>query len=112
MNQTELNYINKEENSRFISTGLNTGLNPNFGINSLKHGSDNPKFLLTAMKKTLLKEAFKRQCSERPNRKTSEIYEVLQRLKNPDVSVIRQTKPIPRELLKSKNINGGSLTNL
>ena len=33
------------------------------------------------MGKTLLKEAFKRQRFERPNRKTSEIYDVLQRLK-------------------------------
>ena len=45
--------------------------------------------------KTLPKDAFKRRRFERPNKKTREIYKVLQILKNPDLSMIRQTKPIP-----------------
>ena len=64
-----------------MATGLNTGLNTTFGINTVNHGSDNFEGFLTTMGKTLLKEAFKRQFFERPNRKTSEIYDVLQRLK-------------------------------
>ena len=78
--ETEVNEV-IEENSRFMSTGLNTGLKPKFGIKTAKHGSDNLEGFLTTMVKTLRKEAFKRQRFERPNRKTSEIYYVLQRLK-------------------------------
>ena len=93
-----------------MTTGLNTGLKPTFGIKTAKHGSDNLEGFLTALEKILLKEAFKRRRFERPNRKTSEIYKVLQRLKNPDVSVFRQTKTITQELLISKTTNYGSLT--
>ena len=70
-----------EQNSIFMTTDLNTGLNTTFGINTVNHGSDNLEGFLTTVGKTLLKEAFKRQFFERPNRKTSEIYDVLQRLK-------------------------------
>ena len=67
-----------EEESRFMATGLNTGLKPTFGVNTAKHGSDNLEGFLTAVGKNLLKEAFKRQHFERQNRKTVEIYDVLQ----------------------------------
>ena len=63
-----------------MATGLNTSLNPTFGIETSKNGSDNLEGFLTAVGKTILKEALKRQCFERPNKKTSEIYDVLQRL--------------------------------
>ena len=78
--ETEVNEV-IEENSRFITTVLNTGLKPTFGIKTVKHGSDNLEGFLTALVKTLLKESLKRRRFERPNRKTSEIYDVLQRLK-------------------------------
>ena len=42
---------------------------------------DNLEGFLTAVEKTLLKEAFKRRRFERQNTKTKEIYEILQRLK-------------------------------
>ena len=64
-----------------MATGLNTGLNTAFGIKTAKHGSDNLEGFPTAVGKTLLKETFKCRHFERPNRKTSEIYEVIQRLK-------------------------------
>ena len=80
-----------------MATGQNTGLKPTFGIKTANHGSENLEGFLTAVGKTLLEEAFKRRRFELLNKKTSEIYEFLQRLKNMDVSVLRQTKPIPRE---------------
>ena len=64
-----------------MATGLNTGLKPTSGIKTAKHGSDKLEGFLTAVVKTLLKEAFERQRFERPNRKTSEICNVIQRLK-------------------------------
>ena len=67
-----------EEESRFMATGLNTGLNPTFGVKTVKHVSDNLEGFLTAVGKTLLKKAFKRRRFERQNRKTVEIYDVLQ----------------------------------
>ena len=80
--KTERQDVNEEEeNYRCMATGLNTGLKPTFGIKTTKHGSDNLEAFLTAMEKTLLKEAFKRQCFERQNTKTKEIYDILQRLK-------------------------------
>ena len=78
--ETEVNEV-IEENSRFMTTGLNTGLKPTFGINTEKYGSDNLEGFLTAVEKPLLKEDFKRGRFERPNRKTSETYDVLQGLK-------------------------------
>ena len=62
-------------------SGINTSLKPTFGINTAKHESDNLEGFVTAVGKTLLKESFKRRSFERPNKKTSEIYDVLQRLK-------------------------------
>ena len=64
-----------------MTTGINTSLKPTFGINTEKYGSDNLEGFLTAVVKTLLKEAFKRRRFTHSNRKTSEIYDVLQRLK-------------------------------
>ena len=49
--KTELNEIIEEENSRFMDTGLNTGLKPTFGIKTAKHGSDNLEGFLTAVGK-------------------------------------------------------------
>ena len=43
-----------------MATGLNTGLNPAFGVKREKHESDNLEGFLIAAGKTLLKEAFKR----------------------------------------------------
>ena len=67
-----------EEESRCMATGLNTGLKTTFGVKIEKHGSDNLKDFLTAVGKTFLKEALKRRRFERQNRKTVEIYDVLQ----------------------------------
>ena len=64
-----------------MATGLNTGLKPTFGVKTAKHGSDNLEGFLTEVGKTLLKEAFKRRRFDRQNRKTVEIYDVLQELK-------------------------------
>ena len=63
-----------------MDTGLNTGLNPTFGIKTEKYAYENLEGFLTELVKTLLREAFKLKRFERPKRKTSEIYEVLQRL--------------------------------
>ena len=75
-----------------MATGLNTGIKPTFGVKIAKHRSDNLEGFLTAVGKTLLREAFKRQRFDRQNRKTVEIYDVLQELKNLDVSVSRRIK--------------------
>ena len=91
--EIELNEV-IEENSRFMTTGLNTILKPKFGIKTAKHGSDILEGFLTAVEKNLPKEAFRRRRFKRLNKKTREIYEVLQRLKNPDLYVFQQTKPI------------------
>ena len=64
-----------------MATGLNTVLKPTFGVKTAKHGSDNLEGFLTAVEKTLLKEAFKRRRFDRQNRETVEIYDVLQELK-------------------------------
>ena len=50
-----------EEEYRFTATSLNIGLKPTFGVETAKHISDNLEGLLTAVGKTLLKEAFKRR---------------------------------------------------
>ena len=57
LTKTEVNEVIKE-NSRFMTTGLNTGFNPTFLIKTEKHRSDNLKVFLTEVGKTLLKEAF------------------------------------------------------
>ena len=36
--ETELQGVNEEEDSRFMATGLNTGLKPTFGLKTAKHG--------------------------------------------------------------------------
>ena len=80
--ETELQDVNEEEDySRFKSIGLKTGLKPTFGFKTAKHGSDNLEGFLTAVEKTLLKEAFKIRRFEHQNTKTKEIYDILQRLK-------------------------------
>ena len=79
-----------------MATSLNTGLKPTFGVETAKHRSDNLEGLLTAVGKTLLKEAFKRRHFERQNKKTVEIYDVLQELKNTDASVSLQIKQTPQ----------------
>ena len=63
-----------------MTTSLNTGLKPTFGVKIAKHGSDNLEGFLTAVGKTLPEEDFKCQRFERQNRKTSGIYDVLQEL--------------------------------
>ena len=40
-----------EEESRFMATGLNTGLKPTSGVKTAKHGSDNLKGFLTPVEK-------------------------------------------------------------
>ena len=62
--KTEVNEV-IEENSIFVTTGLNTGLKPTFGIKTAKYGSDKIEGFLTSVKKNLLKEAFKRRHFER-----------------------------------------------
>ena len=48
-NKTELNEENGE--SRFMDTGLSTGLKPTFGLNNAKDGSDNLEVLPTSVRK-------------------------------------------------------------
>ena len=55
--ETEVNEV-IEVNSRFMTTGLNTILNPTFGVKTARHGSHNLEGFLTAVGKTLLKESF------------------------------------------------------
>ena len=43
-----------------MNIGLNNGLKPKFGIKNVKHGSDNLEGFLIAVKKKILKAAFKR----------------------------------------------------
>ena len=54
--ETELNNLNEEEESRFVATGLNTGLKPTFVLKTAKHGSENLEILLAAVEKILPKE--------------------------------------------------------
>ena len=50
--KTELNEFNEEtEESRFMATGLKTGLIPTFGIKTTRHGSDNLEGSLMAVDK-------------------------------------------------------------
>ena len=77
--KTELN--DEDDYSRFMATGLSTGLNPIFGLKIAKQVSDNLEGLLTAVGKNLLKEAFRRRRFKQPTKKAREIYEVLQKLK-------------------------------
>ena len=74
-----------------------TGLKPTFGVKTAKHESDNLEGFLTAVGKTLFKEGFKRRRFDRQNKKTVEIYNVLQDLKNTDVFLFRQIKQKPQE---------------
>ena len=52
LTKTEFNELNKEENSRFITTGLNTALEHTFKFKTAKHGSDNLEGFLTVVEKT------------------------------------------------------------
>ena len=79
MELQEVNY--EEEDSIFKAAGLNTGLKPTFVLKTVKHESYNLEGFLTAVEKTILKEAFKRRRFERQNKKTRKIYDILQRLK-------------------------------
>ena len=49
--ETEVNEV-IEENSRFMTTGLNTGLKPTFGVKTAKHRSDTLEGFLTAVEKS------------------------------------------------------------
>ena len=50
-NETELQEVSEEVNSRFKATSLNNSLKPKFGLKTGKHGSDNLKGFLTAVEK-------------------------------------------------------------
>ena len=63
-----------------MATALHKDLKPMFGLKTEKHGPDNLEGFLTAVIKTLIKENFRCQRFERPNKKTREIYKVLQKL--------------------------------
>ena len=89
-----------EEKSRFMATGLNTSLKPTFGVKTAKHGSDNLEGFLTAVGKNLLKEAFKRRHFDRHNRKTVELYDVLQELKNPGCVYVPTDKTNTTRVIK------------
>ena len=64
------NEIPEEEETRFKSTSLNTGLKPIFGIKTVHHGSENIKGLLNAAERTLLREALQPRRFECLNNKT------------------------------------------
>ena len=80
-----------------MATGLNTDLKPKFGVKTVKHGFDTLEGFRTAVKKYLLKEAFKRRQFELQNKKTVESYDVPQELKNPDAPASQQIKRTPQE---------------
>ena len=92
-----------EEESRVMATGLNTGLKHIFGVKAAKHGSDNLKGFLIAVGKTLLKEAFKRRRFDRQNRKTVEIYDVLQELKKSGCVCVLTDKTNATRVIKIKD---------
>ena len=92
-----------EEESGFMATGLNTGLKPTFGVKTEKNGSDNLEGFLTAVGKTLLKEAFKRRSFERQNRKTVEIYDVLQELKKSRCVCVPTDKTNSTRVIKTED---------
>ena len=75
--ETKLNEMNEEEESRSMATGLNINLKPTFGIKNVKHVATNLEGFLKVVGKILLKEAFKRRCFKRSNKKTREIYRVI-----------------------------------
>ena len=83
-----------------MATGLNTGLKPKFGVKTAKHGSDNLEGFFTAVEKTLLKEAFKRRRFDRQNRKTVEIYDVLQELKKTECVCVPTDKTNATRVIK------------
>ena len=85
-----------------MATGLNTSLKPTFGVKTEKHGSDNLKVFLTAVGKTLLKEAFKRRRFDRQNRKTVEIYDVLQELKKSGCVCVPEDKTNATRVIKTE----------
>ena len=60
---------------------MSTCLKPIFGLKPAIHVSDNFEGSLNIRRKTLLKEAFWLRRFERPNKKSREIHEVLQKLK-------------------------------
>ena len=107
--KTELNE-EIEENSRFMDTGINTGLKSTLGIKTAKHGSDNLEGFLTVVGKPLLKEAFKRRNFEKTNKKTSEIYDNVQRLKKSGCVCVPTDKTNSTRVIKLRTINGGYLT--
>ena len=51
--KTELN--EEDEDSRFMATGLSTGLKPRIGFKTTKHGSNNIKGFLTEIGKPSLR---------------------------------------------------------
>ena len=92
--ETKLNEVTEVENSRYKATGLNTGLNPTFVNKTAKNGSDNLGGFLTAVKKNQLLRF------ERPNSKTSEIYDVLQRLKKSGCVCVPKDKTNSTRVIK------------
>ena len=85
-----------------MDTALKTGLKPTFGIKTAKHVSDNLEVFLTAVEKTLIEEAFRRRGFERPNKKTIEIYKVLQKLKKTGSVCVPTDKTNPKGVNKTK----------
>ena len=77
--ETEL-YVVIEENSRFMTTGLNTVLKPTFGVKTSKHGYDNLKGFLTAAEKPSPRRLLNANVLSARTDKNSEIYNVLQEL--------------------------------
>ena len=86
-----------------MATGLKTGLKPKFAVKTAKHGSDNFEGYLTAVGKTLLKEAFQRHCIYHLNRKTSEIYDILQELKTIGCICVLTDKTNSTRVIKIKD---------
>ena len=83
-----------------MATGLNAGLKPKFVVKTAKNGSDNLEGFLTAVGKTLLKEAFKCRRFDRQNRKTVEIYNVLQEPKKPGCVCVPTDKTNATRVIK------------
>ena len=52
-----VNEIPKEDETIFKADSLNNGLKPTFSLKSSKHGSETIEGVLTALERTLLKEA-------------------------------------------------------
>ena len=82
---------------RFMATGLNTGLKPTFGVNKVKHGSDNLEDFLTALEKPSSRRLLNADVLTARTGKKLKSTTSFKNLKNPDMFVSQQIKQTPQE---------------